>query len=375
MKKLNKFLATVLALAMIMATFALPVGAVYQNSQQLKDIAHQNAQNSRIYFGLSDDAFAVRSQSILWHYADGNNTATMAWYYDPLKNAYFDFWGNTYVPNQNFTTNNNSYRGTTLNQDGYTWTWDASVNRYYRWQNGNKLWLTNGQNSTNDYTSNGVSFKWNSYQWYQVPNGTFYRWKDGKVVWATSSEVEKIFKNGTYLGNTYYDTYAETKADSGTNSGGRTANGNSVYNYNQFSGYNWYNGVITPPNDQYIESEAKELVSLTYEYVKNMNSITLQAKIMQVAVNIANGGSVTLARDGFAKRNANAPYTDANNRSLLALARDVIWRNIAVKNGYTSAGIVASTDATHFSITGDSVILKDSNGNVLSNNLRSPYAS
>lgn len=417
-KNFSRITSLALALIMVMG-LALTANAAATNWQQLKDIAHQNAQNARYYYGMGDNAIAVRSQSILWHYADGNTKAAEAWFYDPLQNQYFDFWGNVYNPGSNFSNNTSGYRGNTINESGYTWTWDGFA--YYRWSNGSKVYLNSGI-TNNGYISNGVSFKWNGYQWYQVADGTFYRW-DGtgsnrKTVWATSSEIEKIFKNGTYMGNTYYDTFAQASGNTGntttttTNSsitdGGyvwnwdasaqqyyrwdgsskiwynqwksqqTTTNNNTVDARNMFTGYDWYKGVLTPPYDEWSEGQAKLLVQLTYEYVKNLQSQTAQAQMMWCALNIANGADLAKVTGSFPKYNANidaASAKDSQNRGLLALARDVMFRMKAENNAWTTNGRVLPAEYTYFSITGQSVTFSTKAGATYNGNLKTPYTT
>ena len=419
MKNFSRITSLALALIMVMG-LALTANAAATNWQQMKDVAHQNAQNARYYYGMGDNAIAVRSQSILWHYADGNTNAAEAWFYDPLQNQYFDFWGNTYVPDPKFnaTADGNGYRGSTINQDGYTWEWDGW--QYYRWQNGAKVYLNTGNNKIgNGYTSNGVSFKWNGYQWYQVADGTFYRW-DGtgsnrKTVWATSSEIEKIFKNGTYMGNTYYDTFAQasgntsnTTTNVSTNSsisdGGYVWqwdasaqqyyrwNGSSKIWYNQwksqqtttndsrnlFAGVNWYSGLLKPAYDAELDREARQLLCLTGDYVKNLESQTTQGDFMKLANNIANGADLSSASGSFPKYNANfnANTKDVKGRSLYDLAYDQAYRMKGVRNGVSDVGFRLPSQYTYFSVTGQTVQFKDKNGNIWnSTGVRSPFST
>ena len=371
-----------------------------------QEIVHQIADLGRSLGLAEDHPLIVICQDIWWADHDGRDLSSIGSYTSNRTGQTYG-WSNSGCNTSSYyyQTGTGNYRiengNFVISYGGYEWrlsTTDSSTN-WYRYANGSyesKVYASSYENSQlwslyNQYFPNGSSgyYNQNSTSNYRIENGEFviyyggYEWR---LSTTDSSTNWYRYANGSYGSKVYASSYENSQlwslynqyfpnGSSGYYNQNTQTGGNSSYNYNQFSGYNWYNGVIAPPYDQYIESEAKELVFLTYEYVKNMSSQTSQAKIMQVALNIANGGSVSLARNGFAKYNANAPYTDSNNRSLLALARDVIWRNIAVKNGYTSAGIVASSNATHFSITGDSVTLKDDNGNVVNDNLRSPYAS
>ena len=186
----KKLVSLSIALVMILA-LSMTASAAYGWSSgydraTLKEKAKNNADVSRNYFGLDDKAFSVRSQSLLWWFADGNNKAADSWYYDGIDEVYRDFYGNTITP----------------------------------------ATLDSGR-------SNGITFKYNGYIWYQISDGTFYRWNGRNQIWATDSENRKILQNGTFQSNTEYDYYTDDRS---------TSSNTVSWSYGGYTWYRDYNG-------------------------------------------------------------------------------------------------------------------------------------
>ena len=117
---------------------------------------------------------------------------------------------------------------------------------------------------------------------------------------------------------------------------------------------------------------------MTYPYIKDLTSQTSQAQMMWVALNIANGSDLSNATSAFSEFNASlnaANAKDSSGRSLMALAKDVLFRDKAERNKWSDNGRVLPSQYTYFSITGQKVTFKTSDGTVYNNILKTPYTS
>ena len=467
MKKILKStLILALAFALIMG-ISVTTNAANNGWTWRQETVHEIAELAR-KLGLSENHPLIAVCSDLWwadH--DGRDASSIGSYYSNRTNQTYygttsaNFYGNGGNYGTNYT---NGYRGASVYEQGYTWTWDNGSQQYYRWSNGTRIWLDGRSgNQTNNTTSNGISFRWDGYQWYQTQSGEFYRWNGGtnnrSIVWATARENEKILKEGNYLGNTYYDTYGNANTRDNYSRNDQTTywdgqytwywdsssqqyyrwdgsqkiwwnnrnysrndqttywdgqytwywdsssqqyyrwdgsqkiwwnnrnsqqqatytQNNPVYTSNLFSGYNWYGGIIAGPNDDWLESQAKLLVQLTYNYVRDLQSQTKQAQFMWLALNIANGADLSnVGRDAFPKCDFGIDASsakDSNNRLLIALARDVLFRQKAENNNWTNNGRVLPAQYTYFSISGQNITFKDQNGNVYTGTSKTPYST
>ena len=119
---------------------------------------------------------------------------------------------------------------------------------------------------------------------------------------------------------------------------------NTGSNYN-YTGYNYYSGIM----NMYVaetEDQAIVLAKLIHRYGYGVASQTQQAGIAWSVLNSVDasgyGATINTVAGNFGY-NAAEPTTDNFGRDLIPLARDVIWRWRAGKNGISANGRVLPT--------------------------------
>ena len=408
--KNKRFISAIMAVAMIISILAMPATAVWNWRQ---DKAHTLADGAR-ELNYGENSSPVKVMQDVWWFEGGDTSVSQSYYYSARTHMYYDIYGNTYSapPFSNSNGYNTSgYTGNyriengnfVISYGGYEWRMETtgSNTSWWRYANGSygsKVYAQSYENSQlwslyNQYFPNGSSGYYANQSGtgnYRIENGDFiisYNGYEWHLATTGSSTSWWRYQNGTYGNKVYATSYENSQLWSLYNqyfpngSSGYYANqtgstGNMPYNYNMFSGYNWSSSLLSPNwTDNWLDGQCKTLVNLVYEDAKGLPSQRDQASLMQVAVNIANGGDVSLAASAFPRANWSAPTNDQFNRSLLALARDVMLRNLAKRNGIANPYIVIPDDVTRYSITGTKLTLKYENGNVYNGNLPSPYQS
>ena len=322
-------------------------GQTYGWSNSGYNTSGYNGYNNQSSYRIENGEFIIAYNGYEWHLST-TGSSTSWWRY--TNGSYGSkVYAQSYENSQLWSLYNQYFPGGSAgyyaNQTG---------NSNYRIQDGNFVISYNGYEWRMETTGSNTS-------WWRYQNGTY-----GNKVYATSYENSQLWSlYNQYFPNGSSGYYAN-----------QTSNGNTPYNYNMFSGYNWSSSLLSPNwTDTWLDSQCKTLVNLTYEDIKALPSQRDQAAVMQIAVNIANGGDVSLAASSFPRSNWSAPTNDQYNRSLLALARDVMLRNLAKRNGIANPYIVIPDDVTRYSITGTKLTLKYENGSVYNGNLPSPYQS
>ncbi|MBR2831253.1 hypothetical protein IKE83_02745 [Candidatus Saccharibacteria bacterium] len=391
MKKKFNIFPVMLAIIMLLSVGASAAWSWRQ--QKLNEAANIGRE-----LGLSeDDPFIQRAKEL--YNADANGTWSSAL-----------TWSNRYG---SIKTNGN---GNTTTWNGYTYYRDSSSSNWYRYgPTGNRIYDYNGVRAPETTTRNGYTYfrdygttswyrydgngnrvydydtysgntrNWNGYTYYQDAGSNWYRYDNrGNKVYDYRDNASYAPETTTRNGYTYF-------RDSGTSSWYRyDGNSNRVYDYdtysydtgttysyNYLSGYNWYSGQISP-SDSSLDEEAYVLARMAYPYVKNEQSMTRQAACMWTFVNAAGNGNVSNVTGLFLNYSPSNPVTDNYNRSLLTLARDVLFRRQAERNNWTQNGRVLPSDYCYIwqsDTTGKCEFRTTENGANWSFTLRSPYAS
>ncbi|MBR3252653.1 hypothetical protein IKF84_01095 [Candidatus Saccharibacteria bacterium] len=147
------------------------------------------------------------------------------------------------------------------------------------------------------------------------------------------------------------------EAVNNANNGYYGNNPNYNYTYNNYSGYNFYGGIINA-YDTATENQAVILAKIIYLYSHGVPSVTSQACVGWTVMNSidASGGGVdigTIAPNFH--YDASLPTTDDFGRDLLPLARDVIFRWKAGRAGVTNNGRVLPGGYYYATSTGSAV--------------------
>ncbi|MBQ3293008.1 hypothetical protein IJG93_01710 [Candidatus Saccharibacteria bacterium] len=158
--------------------------------------------------------------------------------------------------------------------------------------------------------------------------------------------------------------------------------GNSTtpnYGYNNYSGYNFYGGVINA-YDAATENQAVILAKIIYLYGHGVSSVTSQACVGWTVMNSidASGGGVdigTIAPNFH--YDASLPTTDDFGRDLLPLARDIILRWKAGRAGIANNGRVLPSGYLYATSTGSAVTFTTApnGGSIWNYSYTTPYGS
>ena len=298
----------------------------YADGRILSGLPYQNQQNQQQ--NNQSNGIAFKYSGYLWYQTrEGTfyrwNGTKQVWATDSendniLKNGTFQ--GRNY-----YDSYGTGEHGTTWNDGYYTWTWDSSTGKYYRYQNGTKVWYdgTNGNQQQNQQ---------NSYTYY-----------DGTYTWYWDSSVNRYYR---------YQNNQKIWKD-GTSGGGNQQN---QQNSNIYANQNYYNGVFTGTDNYVNKDEALILARMIYSYAHGESSMTRQAAMGWAFLNYAGSSSLASKTGAFSDYNANSPTVDDLGRDLQLLARDILFRYQAERSGITEVGRVLPKEYTWIWVEGNGTV-------------------
>ncbi|MBQ6593786.1 hypothetical protein IJI00_01845 [Candidatus Saccharibacteria bacterium] len=249
-----------------------------------------------------------------------------------------------------------------INQRG----WDMADGKdmakcyFYDATDGQKYYLTpdiiGSYYSDGGNTSNGIAFRYSGYIWYQTQSGTFYRRSGTSQIWATAAENDRILKNGTYLGNTYYDDYGGKEKDN-KNDNTKYKNAWTERNANlsssnySYSGVKLYAGRIYGVETAASRSDAEYLA----RFGRSLNPSGNYKSLADTYWNIMNAkGSDTFANliQYYPDYKSNAKFSEDD----VKLAYEIFFRIEARSSGIANCGQTLPSNYCFY--------YKDSSGNL-----------
>lgn len=238
-------------------------------------------------------------------------------------------------------------------------TLSASLAVYaHSWPDDINNWTTEDWRVWNEYWQNA----WNNYNW---NNYCYYNQQCDYSYGNQEILLDKPIQQ-TYSYQPCNYSYSQ-----------QATNKSSQYNYN---GYNYYSGVMNMYVTEW-EDQAKILAQIIYMYGYGVSSQTQQACIGWAVLNSADASgynaTVYTVANNFGSYSG-CPTTDAYGRDLMPLARDLIWRWKAGKNGISSNGRVMPQGYNYVWSDGTSVWFRttpNESGNVWNFSYSTPYSS
>ena len=276
MKKF-KLVSIVLAIVLIIGILAIPASAAAWNWRIQKMNDIWYDVETVLGRGTNDAITAAVRDG---YYAENGTNCTGSYYYSARENKTYYFGGGVINGKPDGNGNNGSGSGTGNNNTNY---WDGTY-----------LWF------------------------WDASSGYYYRYDQyGNLIWGTRT------------------------GGNGTTGGGTNGSNLPGYDYS-YSGKKLYAGLITDTG--YVDnSQATLLARMLGSSVSAEASMTKQAAVAW-SVLYCVGGPSNLTdqklRSSYSWYNSNASTTDSAGRDLVALARDVIFRYNAWKNGNTYVGQV-----------------------------------